>query len=114
MLLAVRVIGCDGTGSMVDVVSALEWIHSNVQMPAAVLMSLGGPVASLLDTAAQSLTDAGITVVVAGGNSAGGDSTLFKSGMTERMHIVSQSPEAVLLSSTGAGAFNLSPMHCRE
>ena len=75
-----RVIGCDGTGSMVDVVSALEWIHGNVQMPAVVLMSLGGPAASLLDAAAQSLTDIGITVVVAAGNSAGGDINLSKSG----------------------------------
>ena len=81
-LLAVRVIGCDGTGSMVDVVNALEWIHGNVQMPAVVLMSLGGPVASLLDAAAQSLTDIGITVVVAAGNSARGDLNLFKLGKT--------------------------------
>ncbi len=68
----VRVIGCDGTASMVDVVTALEWVHANVEMPAAVLMSLGGPVATILDAAAQSVTDIGITVVVAGGNSATG------------------------------------------
>lgn len=69
---AVRVIGCDGAGSLLDVVKALEWVHSNLQAPAIVLMSLGSPVAAILDAAAQSLTDIGITVVVAGGNSAGG------------------------------------------
>jgi len=68
--LAVRVIGCDGSGSMLDVVSALEWVHTHVQMPAVVLMSLGGSVATVLDAAAQSLTDIGVTVVVAGGNAA--------------------------------------------
>ena len=73
-LSTVRVIGCDGSASMVDVVTALEWVHSNVEMPAVVLMSLGGPVASILDAAAQSVTDIGVTVVVAGGNAAGGDS----------------------------------------
>lgn len=71
--LAVRVIGCDGSGSMLDVVSALEWVHTHVQMPAVVLMSLGGSVATVLDAAAQSLTDIGVTVVVAGGNAASGE-----------------------------------------
>ena len=69
---AVRVIGCNGAGSLLDVVKALEWVHSNLQAPAIVLMSLGSPVAAILDAAAQSLIDIGITVVVAGGNSAGG------------------------------------------
>ena len=58
---------------MLDVVSALEWVHTHVQMPAAVLMSLGGSVATVLDAAAQSLTDIGVTVVVAGGNAASGE-----------------------------------------
>jgi hypothetical protein len=72
---------------MLDVVSALEWIHSNVQTSAVLLMSLGGPVVSLLDAAAQSLTDIGITVVVAGGNSAGGDSNPLDFG-----HILKSAP----------------------
>ena len=59
---------------MLDVVKALEWVHSSLQAPAAVLMSLGGPATAILDAAAQSLTDIGITVVVASGNSAGGPS----------------------------------------
>ena len=67
-----RVIGCDGAASMLDVVKALEWVHSSLQAPAVVLMSLGGPAAAILDVAAQSLTDIGVAVVVAGGNSAGG------------------------------------------
>ena len=63
---------------MVDVVTALEWVHTNVEMPAVVLMSLGGPMVTILDAAAQSVTDAGITVVVAGGNSAAGDAYLLE------------------------------------
>ena len=72
-----RVIDCDGSGSMLDVVTALEWVHSNVEMPAVVLMSLGGQVAAILDAAAQSVTDIGINVVVAGGNSAAGELLLL-------------------------------------
>ncbi|CAL8471030.1 g10572 [Coccomyxa elongata] len=65
-----RVIGCDGSGSMLDVISALEWVHTHAQRPALVLMSLGGPAAQLFDDACQSLVDAGISVIVAAGNEA--------------------------------------------
>ena len=77
LLRAVRVIGCDGSGSMLDVVSALEWVHSNAQRPAVVLMSLGGPAAQIFDDACQSLVDAGISVIVAAGNEAAGEHLLL-------------------------------------
>ncbi|KAK9901231.1 hypothetical protein WJX75_001560 [Coccomyxa subellipsoidea] len=63
-----RVIGCDGSGSMLDVITALEWVHAHAQPPAVVLMSLGGPAAQVFDDACQSLVDVGISVVVAAGN----------------------------------------------
>lgn len=69
---AVRVIGCDGSGSMLDVVAALEWVHAHMQAPAVVLMSLGGPAAQIFDDACASLAAAGATIVVAAGNSAAG------------------------------------------
>jgi subtilisin family serine protease len=75
-LHAVRVIGCDGSGSMLDVITALEWVHAHAQPPAVVLMSLGGPAAQVFDDACQSLVDVGISVVVAAGNDGAGDSPL--------------------------------------
>ncbi|BDA45373.1 probable extracellular serine proteinase at N-terminal half [Coccomyxa sp. Obi] len=63
-----RVIGCDGSGSMLDIITTLEWVHANAQRPAVVLMSLGGPAAQIFDDACQSLVNAGISVIVAAGN----------------------------------------------
>jgi subtilisin family serine protease len=63
---------CNGTGSMTDVVAALEWVLGNAARPALVLMSLGGPAAAVLDDACRSVMAAGIAVVAAAGNGATG------------------------------------------
>eukprot|EP00891_Asterochloris_glomerata_P003240 jgi/Astpho2/3240/e_gw1.00052.42.1_t len=66
----VRVIDCDGSGSIAQIIAGLEWISGNAELPAVVLMSIGGTATAVLDTAVQALTNQGITVVVAAGNSA--------------------------------------------
>lgn len=67
----VRVLGCDGSGSISGVIYGLDWIATNyVDGTAAVVnMSLGGGANSSLDAAVNSLNTRGITVVVAAGNS---------------------------------------------
>ena len=75
LLCAVRVIDCDGTGSIAQIIAGLEWISSNAELPAVVLMSIGGTATTVLDTAVQGLTTQGITVVVAAGNSAEGQAS---------------------------------------
>lgn len=67
----VRVLGCDGSGSISGVIAGLDWIAANhvAGTPAVVNMSLGGGANSSLDTAVNSLINRGITVVVAAGNS---------------------------------------------
>ena len=67
----VRVLGCDGAGSISGVIAGLDWIAANhvAGTPAVVNMSLGGGANSSLDTAVNSLINRGITVVVAAGNS---------------------------------------------
>jgi subtilisin family serine protease len=72
-IVPVRILDCDGGGNTPDVTSAVDWIigqHAADGTPAVVNMSFGADfVAADLDAAAQSLIDAGITVVVAAGNS---------------------------------------------
>ena len=70
--VAVTVFSCKGIGTWEGVVTALEWVQSNVDMPAVVSMSLGGATFPKVDAAAQRLTDIGVIVVVAGGNPAAG------------------------------------------
>ncbi|EFN53822.1 hypothetical protein CHLNCDRAFT_25519, partial [Chlorella variabilis] len=67
-LHAVRILDCEGNGAVSDVLLALDWLKQNALRPAIVSMSLGGAVQLQLDEAVQSVTEAGIHVVVAAGN----------------------------------------------
>ena len=69
-LVAVRVLGCDGSGSNSGVIAGVDWVTANHQpgQPAVANMSLGGSSSTALDTAvANSIAD-GISYAVAAGN----------------------------------------------
>ncbi|MCW1966503.1 MAG: S8 family peptidase [Anaerolineae bacterium] len=68
-LVAVRVLGCSGSGSTSGIIAGLDWVARNAQKPAVVNMSLGGSASRALDQAVERTATAGITVVVAAGNS---------------------------------------------
>jgi subtilisin family serine protease len=74
-LVAVRVLGAGGTGSVAQAVQGIDWVtadHQAGQMAVA-NMSLGGAPSAILDTAvANSIAD-GITYGVSAGNDHGGD-----------------------------------------
>jgi serine protease len=67
-LIAVRVLGCDGSGRNSDVIAGMEWVAQNHKKPAVANMSLGGGASSAVDRAVQTMTNAGVTVAVAAGN----------------------------------------------
>lgn len=67
-LVPVRVFGCTGGAANSTIISAMDWVRTNHIKPAVVNMSLGGPAASAIDTAANNLINAGVTLVVAAGN----------------------------------------------
>jgi subtilisin family serine protease len=71
-LVAVRVLGCDGSGSTSDVVAGIDYVTRTHQagQPAVANMSLGGGRSTTLDTAVQNSIADGVTYVVAAGNSA--------------------------------------------
>ena len=71
-IVPVRVLGCDGSGTLSGVIAGLDWIASNhtAGTPAVANMSLGAGASSTLDSAVVNLINRGITVVVAAGNSA--------------------------------------------
>ncbi|MHB8948526.1 MAG: S8 family peptidase [Rhodoferax sp.] len=68
-LVPVRVLGCDGSGTMSGVIAGLDWVAANAIRPALVNMSLGGGASSTLDAAVANTSAKGIAVVVAAGNS---------------------------------------------
>jgi len=71
-VVPVRVLACDGAGTLSGVIAGLDWIGANHTLgsPAVVNMSLGGGASSSLDAAVSGLISKGISVVVAAGNSA--------------------------------------------
>ncbi len=67
-LIAVRVLGCSGSGSYSGVIKGIEWVTKNHKKPAVANMSLGGPVSQALEDAMKASIQAGVTYVVAAGN----------------------------------------------
>lgn len=67
-IYAVRVLGCDGSGSNSGVIGGVDWVAANHIKPAVANMSLGGGASSALDNAVNSAVSQGITMVVAAGN----------------------------------------------
>lgn len=71
-LVPVRVLDCSGAGTTSSVLAGLDWIlsdHTTSGTPAVVNMSLAGPGSTALDNQVNQLFLAGITPVVAAGNS---------------------------------------------
>ena len=67
-LHALRVLDCEGSGSMSDVVDAVNWLRTNAAKPAVANLSLGGPKSAALNTAVMNLSKSGVFVSVAAGN----------------------------------------------
>ncbi|HEY5937654.1 MAG TPA: S8 family serine peptidase [Kofleriaceae bacterium] len=68
-IVPVRVLGCDGSGSVEGVIAGINWVTQNKLPNSVANLSLGGPVNAAQDTAIRNLVNAGVTVVVAAGNS---------------------------------------------
>jgi len=67
-LWAVRVLGCNGSGTNSGVIAGVDWVAANAQLPAVANMSLGGGSSTALDDAVRSAISSGVTFVVAAGN----------------------------------------------
>ena len=68
-LVGVRVLDCEGSGMATDVIAGIDWVAENRSGPSVLNMSLGGGAYAPLDAAVAAATKAGVTVVVAAGNS---------------------------------------------
>ena len=70
-LVAVRVMDCNGSGSMSGVIAGVDWVTSNHTgtNPAVANMSLRGSASSSLDAAVNNSIADGVTYAVAAGNS---------------------------------------------
>jgi subtilisin family serine protease len=69
LLRGVRVLNCSGSGSWSGIIAGMDWVRVNHIKPAVANMSLGGGFSSSVNTAANNLSNAGVFVAVAAGNS---------------------------------------------
>jgi subtilisin family serine protease len=69
LLRGVRVLNCSGSGSNSGVIAGVDWVRVNRINPAVANMSLGGGISSALDTAVNNLSNSGVAIAVAAGNS---------------------------------------------
>jgi subtilisin family serine protease len=68
-LVPVRVLDCEGRGTVSGVIAGVDWVTQYRVLPAVANMSLGGGASSSLDTAVANSIAAGVTYAVAAGNS---------------------------------------------
>ncbi|MET9377059.1 S8 family serine peptidase [Streptomyces sp. NPDC002992] len=67
-LVAVRVLGCDGSGTTAGVIAGVDWVTTNAVKPAVANMSLGGSANQSLDDAVKRSIASGVSYSVAAGN----------------------------------------------
>ena len=65
---AVRVLDCGGSAPWSTVIAGMEWVANNAKKPAVANLSIGGGKSDSVNSAANSLKNAGVLPVVAAGN----------------------------------------------
>jgi subtilisin family serine protease len=68
LLIAVRVLDNNGSGTTTGVIAGMDWVTANHIKPAVANMSLGGGASTATDDAVARMYDAGVPVIVAAGN----------------------------------------------
>ncbi|MEU2208864.1 S8 family peptidase [Streptomyces hygroscopicus] len=68
-IVAVRVLGNDGSGSTAGVIAGVDWITAHHSGPSVANVSLGGGASTSLDNAVSTSISSGVTYSIAAGNS---------------------------------------------
>jgi subtilisin family serine protease len=90
----VRVLDCNGTGTLSGVIAGVDWVTSNHSKPAVANMSLsGGGPSETLEIAIRNSVDAGITYAVAAGNNSANACDYFPARIAEVLTIGSTTSE---------------------
>jgi subtilisin family serine protease len=67
-LVAVRVLGCDGTGAYSTIIAGVDWVTNNHSGPSVANMSLSGPSSAALNDAVTNSISSGVVYAVSAGN----------------------------------------------
>jgi subtilisin family serine protease len=69
-LHSVRVLDCNGNGTASTIIAGIDWVSANHRKPAVANISISGGYSDAVNQAVQNSINAGVTYVVAAGNSA--------------------------------------------
>src|SRR5438034_6874491 len=69
-LHGVKVLGCNGSGTLSGVIAGVDWVTAHRVLPAVANMSLGGGASQALDDAVRNSVASGVVYTLAAGNSA--------------------------------------------
>lgn len=67
-IIAVRVLGCSGSGSYSGIIAAMDYVAANRSGPSVINMSLSGGTSSSVNTAVRNTVNAGVVIAAAAGN----------------------------------------------
>ena len=67
-LTGVKVLGCDGLGTLTTILKGVDWVTANAKKPAIANMSLSGPASQTLDDAVKKSASSGVFYSIAAGN----------------------------------------------
>lgn len=68
-LYGVKVLGCSGSGTFEGVIAGVDWVKNNHRTPAVANLSLGGGFSQAVNDSVDKLSDSGVFVAIAAGNS---------------------------------------------
>ncbi|QKW33974.1 S8 family peptidase [Actinomadura sp. NAK00032] len=70
-LESVRALGCDGTATGEQVMTAIDWVSAHARRPALLNLGFSGPSESVIDLALYQMTENGLAYTAAAGNDGG-------------------------------------------
>jgi aqualysin 1 len=68
-LVSVRVLDCQGSGTVSGAIAGIDWVTKNRQLPAVANMSFGAGLSESLNRAVRNLIQSGVQATIAAGNS---------------------------------------------
>lgn len=86
-LWSVRVLQCDGSAPLSDIIAGIDWVTAHHKSPAVANMSLGATFAPVLDSAVAQSIRSGVTYVVAAGNYTENACTIYPANLPSAIDV---------------------------